>query len=66
MKLNVGTIERIVRVVIGIVLVSMVFIGPKSPWFYLGLIPLATGLAGWCPIYSAIHFNTHDKGAGAH
>ena len=49
MKVNEGSIDRIVRIVVGLVLISLVFIGPQSPWGWIGVIPLATGLIGWCP-----------------
>ena len=50
--------DRIVRVVLGLVLISLVFIGPATPWGWLGLIPLITGLVGRCPIYSMLHIST--------
>ena len=58
MKQNVHNVERIVRVVVGLVIVSLVFIGPQSPWGWLGLVPLATGLSGWCPPYAMLGINT--------
>jgi hypothetical protein len=61
MKQNVGNPERIIRIIVGLVLVSLVFIGPQSPWGWLGLIPLATGLIGWCPPYSLLGINTCKK-----
>ena len=44
---NEGNWDRIIRVVIGSILVALVFIGPKTPWGWIGIIPLATGLVGW-------------------
>ena len=61
MKQNVGNPERIIRIIVGLVVVSLVFIGPQSPWGWLGLIPLATGLIGWCPPYSLLGINTCKK-----
>ncbi len=61
MKQNVHNIERIVRIVIGAAIVSLVFIGPQSPWGWLGLVPLATGLLGWCPPYALLGINTCKK-----
>jgi hypothetical protein len=55
---NVGSAERIIRVVLGLVVLSMAFIGPKSSWAYLGIIPLATGLISWCPAYALFGFST--------
>lgn len=61
MKQNVHNIERVVRVVIGLAIVSLVFIGPQSAWGWLGLIPVATGLTGWCPPYAMLGINTCKK-----
>ncbi len=61
MKQHVHNIERIVRIVIGAAIVSLVFIGPQSPWGWLGLVPLATGLLGWCPPYALLGINTCKK-----
>lgn len=58
MKKNVGSVERLMRVVLGIVVLSLAFVGPQSPWAYLGIIPLATGLLGWCPPYALFGFST--------
>ena len=51
MKKNVGTIDRSLRIIIGIVLISLAFIGPQTAWGWVGVIPLATALIGWCPLY---------------
>lgn len=58
MKKNIHPIERIVRVVAGLGLTLMAFVGPANPWFLLGLIPLVTGLLGWCPPYALLGINT--------
>ena len=58
MKVNEGSIDRIVRIVAGLVLISLVFIGPQSPWGWIGVIPLATGLIGWCPAYTLFGIDT--------
>lgn len=55
---NEGTIDRAVRIVLGLGLISLVFIGPQSPLGYLGLVPLATGLIGFCPLYKVLGFST--------
>jgi hypothetical protein len=61
MKKNVNNIERVVRVVIGAAIVSLVFVGPQSPWGWLGLVPIATGLLGWCPPYAMLGISTCKK-----
>jgi hypothetical protein len=61
MKKNVGGVERIVRIIVGGAILSFAFVGPQSPWAYLGIIPLATGLMGWCPPYALLGFSTTCK-----
>jgi cadmium resistance protein CadD (predicted permease) len=58
MTINEGTVDRIVRVIAGLVILSLAFIGPKTAWGYVGLIPIATGLVGYCPAYSLFGINT--------
>lgn len=55
---NVGTVDRTVRIVVGLVLLSLVFVGPQTPWGWIGLLPLFTGLLGWCPPYALLKINT--------
>ena len=62
MKTNIHKIERIIRVIIGLALTTLAFIGPANLWFLLGLIPLATGLLGWCPPYALLGINTCKLG----
>ncbi len=52
MKKNVGTIDRTIRIIIGLVIISLIFWGPKSAWGLIGILPLMTGLVGWCPPYT--------------
>jgi len=61
MKKNVGNVERVIRIIVGLGVISLVFIGPQSNWGWLGLVPLATGLIGWCPPYSLLGINTCKK-----
>jgi len=49
---NEGTADRALRVVVGLILVSLVFIGPQTPWGWIGIVPIATGLMGWCPAHT--------------
>ena len=55
---NVGNIDRLFRIVLGLILISLVFVGPQTPWGWLGIIPLATGLLRTCPAYSIFGLNT--------
>lgn len=58
MTTNIGGIERIARIVIGLVMVALAATGQVGIWGWLGLVPLATGLSGWCPPYSLLGINT--------
>ncbi|MBF0186533.1 MAG: DUF2892 domain-containing protein [Magnetococcales bacterium] len=58
MKANVGGLDRILRIVVGTALITMVFVGPMTPWGWLGVVPLATGLISFCPLYPLIGLNT--------
>jgi hypothetical protein len=55
---NVGTADRMLRIIVGIGLLSLVFIGPQTPWGWLGLVPLFTGLMRTCPLYSVFGWNS--------
>jgi hypothetical protein len=55
---NVGTIDRGLRIVVGLVLLALVFVGPQTLWGLLGIVPLATALFRWCPAYSLLGMNT--------
>ena len=61
-KQNVHSVERVLRIVVGLALISMAFVGPANLWFLVGIVPLATGLLGWCPPYSLLGINTCNIG----
>ncbi len=58
MKPNAGTVDRVARVVVGLGVLSLAFVGPQTPFGYIGIVPLLTGLAGYCPLYSVLGINT--------
>ncbi len=58
MKVNEGKMDRILRVVAGLVLLSLTVIGPQTLWGLVGLVPLLTGLVGYCPLYTVLGINT--------
>jgi hypothetical protein len=58
MKLNVGGIDRILRIVVGIALVALTALDVIPVWGYIGVVPLLTGLIGWCPAYPLLGMNT--------
>jgi hypothetical protein len=65
MKPNVGGVDRVLRIVVGLVLIALVFVGPKTPWGWLGLLPLATGFFRFCPAYMPLKVSTCRKGDAA-
>lgn len=55
---NEGNLDRALRVIVGAAVLSLVAFGPKTPWGYLGVVPLVTGLIGSCPLYSLLGIKT--------
>lgn len=58
MSINEGTIDRGLRIIVGLAFVSLAFVGPKTMWAWLGLVPLITGLVGFCPAYALFGIKT--------
>ncbi len=59
---NEGIADRLIRVVLGLALLAIVFFGPQTPWGWLGLVPLLTGIVGYCPVYRFFGFSTCPLG----
>jgi len=55
---NEGVLDRVIRVVVGLALLSLLVVGPKTLWGLVGLVPLITGLVGFCPIYKVFGLST--------
>jgi hypothetical protein len=55
---NMGTVDRALRAIVGLVLISLVFVGPQTAWGWIGIIPLATAVISWCPAYSLLGMRT--------
>jgi len=58
MKCNVGGIDRVLRIVVGLVLISLAITGTTGVWAWIGAVPLATGLFRFCPAYPLLGINT--------
>lgn len=58
MKANVGGIDRILRIAVGLVLIGLAATGTVGWWGWLGIVPLATGAIGWCPPYAMFGWST--------
>lgn len=58
MNMNVGTIDRVLRIVAGIVLIILAATGIFAPWGWIGVVPLLTGIFKFCPAYRLLGMNT--------
>ncbi len=58
MKTNEGTIDRALRIIAGLALVGLAATGTIGAWGWIGIVPIATGLIGWCPAYTMLGINT--------
>lgn len=61
MTRNMGSADRIIRGIVGVVLLALVFVGPQTAWGWIGVVPLATALMGNCPAYSIFGIKTCKK-----
>lgn len=58
MKVNAGTVDRTLRIILGLVLIGLAATGNIGVWGWLGVVPLITGVAGYCPAYSMLGIDT--------
>ncbi len=58
MTINLANWERAARVALGLLLLALVFVGPRTAWGWVGLVPLVTGAVGMCPLYRLFGFST--------
>ncbi|HRH89701.1 MAG TPA: DUF2892 domain-containing protein [Rubrivivax sp.] len=58
MKTNEGTIDRVLRVLVGLVLIGLTLAGTIGAWGWIGVLPIVTGLIGWCPAYTLLGIGT--------
>lgn len=61
MTKNIGNVERVIRALVGLALIALVFVGPKSMWGWIGVVPLLTAALGWCPPYAIFGISTCRK-----
>ena len=64
MSLNVGAVDRVIRVLLGLALLSLVFVGPKTMWGLIGIVLLATAWMSFCPLYALFGLSTRPKQTG--
>lgn len=58
LRTNIGTFDRMLRAAVGATAIALVFTGPRTPWGYLGFIPLLTASVGFCPLYALLGVST--------
>jgi hypothetical protein len=58
MNKNIGTLDRTLRIVVGLALIALAATGTVGPWGWIGVVPLGTGLVGWCPAYTLFGIKT--------
>jgi hypothetical protein len=58
MKKNESGLDRLLRVLVGLMLLSLVFVGPHTAWGWVGIVPLLTGIVGFCPLYRLAGIDT--------
>jgi hypothetical protein len=56
--MNVGILDRAVRIIAGVALIALAYTDTLGAWAWIGVIPLVTGIAGWCPAYKLVGINT--------
>ena len=60
-SLNVGNLDRALRVLVGLALIGLAAAGVIGAWGYIGVVPLLTGLVAWCPLYRALGIRTTSR-----
>lgn len=58
MSRNAGNLDRVLRVIVGVALIAGTLLGVLGAWAWVGLVPIATAAAGWCPLYALLGLNT--------
>ena len=62
MNCNVAAWDRVLRIVVGVILLSLAVVGPKTLWGLLGVVPMITGATGVCPLYLAFGITSFSAG----
>jgi Protein of unknown function (DUF2892) len=54
-------LAAVLRILVGLALIAIVFVGPQTPWGWIGMVPLVTGLVSFCPMWRILGVNTCSK-----
>ncbi|BCO31863.1 membrane protein [Thiohalobacter sp. COW1] len=63
MKINEGSLDRGIRIIVGLALIGLTLAGTIGVWGWIGVLPLVTGLVGWCPGYSLLGISSRKTGS---
>ena len=63
MKINEGDLDRGIRIIVGLALIGLTLAGTIGVWGWIGVLPLVTGLVGWCPGYSLLGISSRKTGS---
>lgn len=66
MSKNLGNVDRVIRIIVGLVLLALTVVGPRTMWGWIGLVPIVTALFGYCPLYKVLGISTVERAAGHH
>lgn len=58
MDRNIGNVDKAIRITVGLVLIALVFVGPQSPWGWIGVPVILIAVFGWCPLYKILGIST--------
>ncbi len=61
MQTNIGSLDKTIRIIIGLILLSLVFVGPQTPWGWIGAPVILIALFGFCPLYRVLGISTCSK-----
>ncbi|WP_210397336.1 YgaP family membrane protein [Motiliproteus sediminis] len=61
MQQNIGTVDKALRILVGLALIAMVFVGPQTPWGWIGVAVILIALVGMCPLYKILGISTCKK-----
>ncbi|GGK63619.1 YgaP family membrane protein [Amphritea balenae] len=61
MEKNIGAVDKALRVLVGLVLIALVFVGPQTVWGWIGVPVILIALVGWCPLYKVLGISSCKK-----